>query len=134
MISVKEYSNVSYYIYITSHSGTLVIVPVAGALCSQTVIFGGWPSIFYISAACGLLFVLIYTVIGADKPSKQTCITDSELKFITICNSSEDIGKKRMERKVPWFRIISSMSVWASVISVICHEFPLMTMIMFLPR
>jgi ACS family sodium-dependent inorganic phosphate cotransporter-like MFS transporter 5 len=51
--------------------GTLLIVPTAGALCTQTAFFGGWPSIFYVSAFTGLLFVLIYIAIGADKPSKQ---------------------------------------------------------------
>ncbi|PIO71559.1 hypothetical protein TELCIR_06541 [Teladorsagia circumcincta] len=72
--------------------------------------------------------------LGADKPSKQACISDAELKFITLSNASEDVGKKRTERKVPWKRILGSPAVWASVIAVVCHEFPLMTMIMFLPR
>ncbi|PIO71718.1 transporter, major facilitator family protein [Teladorsagia circumcincta] len=71
--------------------------------------------------------------LGADKPSKQACISDAELKFITLSNASEDVGKKRTERKVPWKRILGSPAVWASVIAVVCHEFPLMTMIMFLP-
>ncbi|KAK6059551.1 hypothetical protein COOONC_02815 [Cooperia oncophora] len=114
--------------------GTLIIIPAAGALCAQTALFGGWPSIFYLSAAVGVFFVIAYSFIGADKPSKQACISDAELKFITISNASEDVGKKRTERQVPWLRILSSPAVWASVIAVVCHEFPLMTMIMFLPR
>ncbi|ETN73035.1 hypothetical protein NECAME_13642 [Necator americanus] len=69
----------------------------------------------------------------ADKPSKQSCITDAEIKFITLANVNEDVGKKRIDRKVPWLRILCSPAVWASVIAVLCHEFPLMTMIMFLP-
>ncbi|KAK5966047.1 Sialin [Trichostrongylus colubriformis] len=113
--------------------GTLIIIPAAGALCSQTVLFGGWPSIFYLSAAVGVFFVVAYSIIGADKPSKQSCISDAELKFITLSNASEDVGKKRTEREVPWLKILSSPAVWASVIAVVCHEFPLMTMIMFLP-
>ncbi|KAL6743249.1 hypothetical protein Aduo_016314 [Ancylostoma duodenale] len=113
--------------------GTLIIIPVAGALCAQTALFGGWPSIFYLSAAVGVFFVVAYSSIGADKPSKQACITDAEVKFITLSNANEDVGKKRTERKVPWKRILCSPAVWASVIAVICHEFPLMTMIMFLP-
>uniref|UniRef100_A0A915DIZ0 Uncharacterized protein n=1 Tax=Ditylenchus dipsaci TaxID=166011 RepID=A0A915DIZ0_9BILA len=113
--------------------GTLLIVPTAGALCSQTAFFGGWPSIFYVSAFTGLFFVVIYIVMGADKPSKQGCISEKELKFITIANTSEDVGKKRMERKVPWKKILMSPPVWAALVSVVCHEFPLMTMIMFLP-
>ncbi|CAI4221632.1 unnamed protein product [Auanema sp. JU1783] len=113
--------------------GTLIIIPTAGALCSQTVLFGGWPSIFYLSAIVGAFFIVLYSVIGADKPSKQSCIADAELKFITMANSNEDVGKKRNERRVPWLRIITSGPVWASVLAVVCHEFPLMTMIMFLP-
>lgn len=93
--------------------GALLIIPTAGALCSQTVLFGGWPSIFYLSSMVGGVFIIIYIVIGittaklflwaiigADKPSKQSCIADAELKFITMANSNEDVGKKRNERQV----------------------------------
>lgn len=111
-----------------------MIVPTAGALCSQTEFFGGWPSIFYVSACAGLFFIVIYAIVGRDKPSKQSCISEAELKFITLANAAENVGKKRNERKVPWTRILRSGPVWAALISVVCHEFPLMTMIMFLPR
>uniref|UniRef100_A0AC34FA75 Uncharacterized protein n=1 Tax=Panagrolaimus sp. ES5 TaxID=591445 RepID=A0AC34FA75_9BILA len=59
--------------------------------------------------------------------------SESELKFITLSNAAENVGKKRNERKVPWHHILRSGPVWAALISVVCHEFPLMTMIMFLP-
>ena len=114
--------------------GALLIVPAAGALCSQTEFFGGWPSIFYVSAFAGIFFIIIYAILGTDKPSKQTCITEAELKFITLSNAAENVGLKRTERKVPWSQILRSGPVWAALISVVCHEFPLMTMIMFLPR
>lgn len=114
--------------------GTLLIVPSAGALCAQNWFFGGWPSIFYVSAFTGFFFAFIYIVVGADKPSKQNYISENELRFITIANTNEIFGIKRMERKVPWKRIFCSGPVWATLISVVCHEFPLMTMIMFLPR
>ncbi|KJH47681.1 transporter, major facilitator family protein [Dictyocaulus viviparus] len=113
--------------------GTLIVIPISGALCAQTDLFGGWPAIFYLSTVPGIFFIVIYSIIGADKPSKQTCITASELKYIMLSNANEDVGMKRTERKVPWTQILSSPAVWASVIAVICHEFPLMTMIMFLP-
>ncbi|TKR60294.1 hypothetical protein L596_027561 [Steinernema carpocapsae] len=113
--------------------GTLLIVPTSGALCSQTLFFGGWPAIFYVSAATGIFFVVIYMFIGADKPSKQNCISDAELRFITHSNREEDFGTKRKEREVPWIPILKSVPVWAGIISVVCHEFPLMTLIMFLP-
>uniref|UniRef100_A0A914Y8P3 Major facilitator superfamily (MFS) profile domain-containing protein n=1 Tax=Panagrolaimus superbus TaxID=310955 RepID=A0A914Y8P3_9BILA len=113
--------------------GALLIVPTAGALCSQTEFLGGWPSIFYVSACAGIFFIIIYAILGTDKPSKQSCISESELKFITLSNAAENVGMKRNERKVPWHHILRSGPVWAALISVVCHEFPLMTMIMFLP-
>jgi len=45
----------------------------------------------------------------------------------------EQMGQKRINRKVPWKCILKSPPVWAALVSVVCHEFPLMTMIMFLP-
>uniref|UniRef100_A0AC34R000 Major facilitator superfamily (MFS) profile domain-containing protein n=1 Tax=Panagrolaimus sp. JU765 TaxID=591449 RepID=A0AC34R000_9BILA len=79
--------------------GALLIVPTAGALCSQTEFFGGWPAIFYVSACAGLFFIFIYAILGRDKPSKQSCISDAELRFITNANAAENVGKKRMDRK-----------------------------------
>ncbi|KAI6186508.1 Transporter, major facilitator family protein [Aphelenchoides besseyi] len=141
--------------------GTLLIVPTTGALCAQSRMFGGWPSIFYLSAITGIVFVTVYLFVGADKPSKQVskddrielnnrnfenCIADEELRYITLSNSFEDVGKKRTERQVPWIPILKSAPVWAALISVVCHgmndlpanlietlEYPLITMIMFLP-
>lgn len=109
-------------------------MPVAGTLCNQNAFFGGWPSIFYLSASVGLFFIIVFLCIGADKPSKQFLITDSELHFIMKSIACEDAGKKRIERKIKWRPIITSAPVWAGIISVVCHEYPLMTMIMFLPR
>jgi hypothetical protein len=43
------------------------------------------------------------------------------------------MGQKRINRNVPWKNILKSPPVWAALVSVVCHEFPLMTMIMFLP-
>uniref|UniRef100_A0A0N5BNY5 MFS domain-containing protein n=1 Tax=Strongyloides papillosus TaxID=174720 RepID=A0A0N5BNY5_STREA len=113
--------------------GTLLIVSSSGALCSQTAFMNGWPSIFYLSAFFGVFFVVIYTVLGADKPSKQSCISEAELNYIVTSTASENMGKKRIETKTPWFKLITSLPVWAAIFSVVCHEIPLMTMIMFLP-
>uniref|UniRef100_A0A914S034 Sialin n=1 Tax=Parascaris equorum TaxID=6256 RepID=A0A914S034_PAREQ len=120
------------YIFSAFNLGLLAMLG-TGALCGQSFLFGGWPSIFYLSATTGIVFVIIYIAIGADKPSKQNFISDAELKYILSLNSSEEFGKKRIERKIPWMEILKSSPVWAAVIAVICHEFPLMTMIMFLP-
>ncbi|CEF63201.1 Sialin [Strongyloides ratti] len=113
--------------------GTLLIVSSSGALCSQTVFMNGWPSIFYLSAFFGVFFIIIYIILGADKPSKQSCISEAELNYIVASTASENMGQKRIETKTPWIKLITSLPVWAAIFSVVCHEIPLMTMIMFLP-
>ncbi|MFH4981214.1 hypothetical protein AB6A40_007923 [Gnathostoma spinigerum] len=113
--------------------GTLLILPISGFLCSQRKLFDGWPAIFYLSAFFGITFCIFYSAVGADKPSKQPCISQNEVEFIVFANKMENVGKKRINRSTPWRHIIKSAPVWAAIISVVCHEFPLMTMIMFLP-
>lgn len=54
-------------------------MPAGGALCSQTIFFNGWPSIFYISAFTGFFFSFLYIIIGADKPSKQVLFINNKL-------------------------------------------------------
>jgi hypothetical protein len=49
----------------------------------------------------------------------QGCISTAELTFITAANVNEDMGKKRMQRSVPWRQIFLSPSVWAALISVV---------------
>uniref|UniRef100_A0A914WHE7 Major facilitator superfamily (MFS) profile domain-containing protein n=1 Tax=Plectus sambesii TaxID=2011161 RepID=A0A914WHE7_9BILA len=113
--------------------GTLLILPTAGLLCAQTEFLGGWPSIFYVSSMTGAVFVAIWLVFGADKPSKHWLISKGEVEFIAVSNALEQMDDKRKHRKVPWARLLTSAPVWASVVSLVCHEFPLITMIMFLP-
>lgn len=56
----------------------------------------------------GAIFIVVYVFLGADKPSKQMCIAEGELKYITAANASEDCGQKRNERKVRSFYVNSS--------------------------
>lgn len=68
-IILKKHLKVMHVLF--KNLGTLLIIPSAGALCAQTKLFNGWPSIFYFSGFSGLVFVVVYLFVGADKPSKQ---------------------------------------------------------------
>ncbi|EJW80850.1 hypothetical protein WUBG_08242, partial [Wuchereria bancrofti] len=62
--------------------GTLFILPTAGYLCTRKDIMNGWPAIFYLSGLISILVALFWIPMGADKPSKQYCISHQEQIFI----------------------------------------------------
>ncbi|VDM24116.1 unnamed protein product [Toxocara canis] len=111
--------------------GTLFILPTAGYLCTRKDILNGWPAIFYLSAMIAVLVTLFWLPMGADKPSKQGCISRQERLFIETC---ESIGKRTAPRHVPWAAICRSPAVWAGIFALVCHEYPLVIMLQFLPN
>lgn len=69
--------------------GTVVTLFVAGNLAASS---WGWPSIFYFTGLSGLLWVVIWLVVGADDPDTHTTISEKEQVYITTTltnNSSQ---------------------------------------------
>ncbi|MCP9265580.1 Sialin [Dirofilaria immitis] len=114
--------------------GTLFILPTAGYLCTRKDILNGWPAIFYLSALIAILIALCWIPMGADKPSKQYCISHQEQIFIESRIACESIGKRTDKRRTPWGAIARSSAVWAGIFALICHEYPLVIMLQFLPN
>uniref|UniRef100_A0A0M3JU39 Sialin (inferred by orthology to a human protein) n=1 Tax=Anisakis simplex TaxID=6269 RepID=A0A0M3JU39_ANISI len=100
----------------------------------QIDILNGWPAIFYLSAMIAILVTLFWLPMGADKPSKQGCISRQERLFIESRIACESIGKRTAPRHVPWSAICRSPAVWAGVFALVCHEYPLVIMLQFLPN
>uniref|UniRef100_A0A0R3S6M1 MFS domain-containing protein n=1 Tax=Elaeophora elaphi TaxID=1147741 RepID=A0A0R3S6M1_9BILA len=88
----------------------------------------------------GTLFILPTAValfwipMGADKPSKQYCISRQEQTYIESRIACESIGKRTAPRHTPWSAITRSSAVWAGIFALICHEYPLVIMLQFLPN
>uniref|UniRef100_A0A1I7W0X3 MFS domain-containing protein n=1 Tax=Loa loa TaxID=7209 RepID=A0A1I7W0X3_LOALO len=114
--------------------GTLFILPTAGYLCTRKDIMNGWPSIFYLSGLISILVALFWIPMGADKPSKQYCISRQEQTFIESRIACESIGKRTAPRHTPWSAIARSSAVWAGIFALVCHEYPLVIMLQFLPN
>ncbi|CEF68987.1 Sialin [Strongyloides ratti] len=114
--------------------GTLLILPVAGFLCSRKDILNGWPSIFYLSALIGAFVLVCWLILSADKPSKHFCISKFEQTFIEERLVEENMGKRKDRKKVPWKHILTSKPLWAGVAALICHEYPLVIMLQLLPK
>ncbi|CAD5227270.1 unnamed protein product [Bursaphelenchus xylophilus] len=114
--------------------GTLFILPTAGYLCTRTDIQGGWPAIFYLSSFITAIVLICWLPMGADKPAKQYCISHRERVFIEGSIACESIGKRTQARRIPWYHISRSVPLWVGVFSLICHEYPLVIMLQFLPN
>jgi MFS family permease len=76
--------------------GTIIAMPVCGALASSSI---GWPSIFYIFGALGILWVVLWVFLAADRPSTHKFISKEEQAYIetnlgskvstdTVCGNS----------------------------------------------
>lgn len=46
----------------------------------------------------------------------------------------ESIGKRTAPRHTPWTAIARSSAVWAGIFALVCHEYPLVIMLQFLPN
>jgi hypothetical protein len=68
----------------------------SGALASSSI---GWPSIFYIFGAVGILWVVFWVFLGADRPGTHKYISKEEQAYIetnlgskvstdTVCGNS----------------------------------------------
>ncbi|CAD6193531.1 unnamed protein product [Caenorhabditis auriculariae] len=115
--------------------GTLFILPTAGYLCTRKDVLDGWPAIFYLSATISIIVTIFWIPFGADKPSKQVCISSREREFIETRIACESIGKRTdRTRRVPYGAMLRSKPLWASVFALVCHEYPLVIMLQFLPN
>lgn len=76
--------------YSGAQFGIMTMLPTAGLIANSA---GGWPAIFYISGAVGLVWVLVWSLIGASSPAEHPTISDSEKTFI-IGSQNNTLTKK----------------------------------------
>lgn len=74
----------------------------------------GWPGIFYISGAVGVLWSIAFYIFGSNAPSDNATITREEREFIESMPGSSNDRK----RVIPWRQIFTSKPFWALLI---CH-------------
>ncbi|XP_046681261.1 putative inorganic phosphate cotransporter [Homalodisca vitripennis] len=98
----------TYYTYIKERGqlGSTLTVFLAGYLSASP---WGWPSIFYVTGACGVFWSLTWLYVGADCPNSHSTIGDNERAYIksTIKNCSD----RSKEMRTPWRQIITSLPV-----------------------
>ncbi|KAG8315547.1 hypothetical protein J6590_067904 [Homalodisca vitripennis] len=76
------------FVFVGTQVGATLTMFVAGYLAASS---WGWPSIFYVTGGCGLLWALMWLYVGADDPDSHSTISDGERAYIksSLVNSSD---------------------------------------------
>ncbi|MGC1678019.1 MAG: ACS family MFS transporter [Candidatus Binataceae bacterium] len=100
------------------------------ALLASPIIIAafGWPALFYISGALGLVWVLAWMLAAADRPENSRHISAAELAAITSSRNAE-----ARAGRVPWSKIAREKAVWAIVLAHFCSNFGFNILLLWLP-
>ncbi|CAL1540359.1 unnamed protein product [Lymnaea stagnalis] len=118
--------------YAGAQIGNVLTFPIAAALC-ENGFDGGWPSVFYVLGALGVVWFVAWMYVVYDSPELHPRTSDREKKYIT--QSLQGNMTTSMERKVktPWLKIFLSMKVWAIVVTHTCANWGTYTFLTNMP-
>ncbi|XP_059615143.1 sialin-like [Phlebotomus argentipes] len=124
---VYERSRMASFCIMGCYGGTIVAMPVAGVIASNV----GWQYIFYVFGGLGSIWCVFWVLFIRPIPDKDTFITDEEVTYIV-----KSIGNEAEERKKiihPWKSILTSIAVWAIIISQFAENWSFITLLTQLP-
>lgn len=104
--------------------GTMIALLVSPAIIIEL----GWPSVFYISGALGLVWLAAWQIKAADAPEDCPGMTPHEMATIAA-------GRPEMPfaGAIPWRAILREPAVWAIVIAHLCNNFGFYIILLWLP-
>jgi predicted MFS family arabinose efflux permease len=105
--------------------GTIVALLISPAI----VIALGWPSVFYISGALGIVWLVAWQLKAANGPEECPGVSPDELALIMSERSSE----VELAERIPWGRSLRERAVWAIVIAHLCNNFGFYIILLWLP-
>ncbi|XP_011178018.1 putative inorganic phosphate cotransporter [Zeugodacus cucurbitae] len=128
---VEERSSLSGYCYSGAQLGTVVILASSGVLDSSSL---GWPSLFYIPGAVGLLWAVAWIIWGANSPDECRSVSAAERALIT-----ESLNKKAKQEEgrptlpVPWRAIFTSLPFLVLLLSHCANSWVFWTILTQIP-
>nr|CAD7200278.1 unnamed protein product [Timema douglasi] len=113
--------------WVASSLGAAITMPVCGYLIASL----GWESVFYVTGVVGLLWSIAWFLVVFDSPAQHPRISNKERMFIeNAIGSTTSHGKAH---QVPWRQIVTSLPVWAIIITHGASVFGYFTVINQLP-
>ncbi|XP_072029827.1 sialin-like [Amphiura filiformis] len=109
--------------------GTIFAYPIAGVLCDSNFL-EGWPSVFYLSGALGILWFIFWMLFIHDTPEKHPRISQEEREYIQKSKGSTKVTTLY----VPLLAMLTSGPVWAIIICNFAYNWGGYTLITNLPN
>jgi ACS family sodium-dependent inorganic phosphate cotransporter len=109
-------------------SGTALGTIIALLVSPVIIIRLGWPSVFYISGASGIVWLVAWWLKAADSPENCPGVSANELALI-----QSDRPEAPLASSIPWRAILSEKAVWAIVIAHLCNNFGFYIVLLWLP-
>ncbi|HEY1850012.1 MAG TPA: ACS family MFS transporter [Candidatus Binataceae bacterium] len=105
--------------------GTIIALLISPAIVLRL----GWPSVFYISGALGIVWLAVWQLKAANGPEECAGVSPDELALIM----SERAEEVALADRIPWGRILREPAVWAIVIAHLCNNFGFYIILLWLP-
>uniref|UniRef100_A0A6A7G258 Sialin n=1 Tax=Hirondellea gigas TaxID=1518452 RepID=A0A6A7G258_9CRUS len=111
--------------------GTVISMPLAGYLCANDWL-GGWPSVFYLSGAVGVVWFIVWILLVADSPESHGFISTEERLFIS--SSLDNDGRAPYKAMpVPWRRVFTSPPFYAILVAHTAQNWGFYTLLTEMP-
>ncbi|XP_050392280.1 sialin isoform X1 [Patella vulgata] len=123
---ILERSKLTSLAYSGAQMGTVISLPISGYLCDSDLA-GGWPSVFYIFGALGIVWVIAWLLLIHDTPGQHPRISKAERTHI-----EESIGKKE-DLKTPWKSILTCGPLWGIAAAHFAANWGMYSMLTCLP-
>lgn len=110
-----------------SYAGTLITLP----LCGLLVDYFDWESVFYIFGASGLCWTILWFFLASETPESNRFIAEEEKRYVIF--HRDDERKAVVIKEVPWKLILTSMPVYAALVTNVCGSWGWYTLLTELP-
>lgn len=124
---VSERGRLGTYCYAGAQFGTVLMLASSGFIASSST---GWPGVFYVSGAAGIVWTVVWFFFGGNSPVEHRSISAEERDFIENSLGNQDHSKKII---TPWKAIFTSAPMFALTISHCAHNWGFWTLLTEMP-
>ncbi|XP_063598730.1 putative inorganic phosphate cotransporter [Penaeus indicus] len=109
--------------------GNIASLSLSGVLCSSGFL-GGWPAVFYVFGALGLVWGIFWFLLVQDRPERHPRISPAELRHLRACKNAV---KSDVLVPIPWREIAKSAPFWSIFLMNWASSYGLYTLMAGLP-
>lgn len=106
--------------------GAFLALPLTGFICETL----GWPAVFYLCGGGGCLWAVFWFAFVSDDPRTHKRISEEEREYIISSIGAQGTGHGW---KVPLLSMLTSLPLWAIIVTQMCSNWSYYTLLTSLP-